>query len=272
MLSGRARHWAHMELKSCNDENYVKAIQASAYDEMKVRMYNATKKSQYYTKMYQTKTQLSSMTPILLQLYIANHIKKISVMTLVSSYIYSDYWLFLLHVFLDREEVSKSRIKLIRNLAIRFQYHHKSPVALLDANHVAEIDHLIISSLIPCVIYILIYKKVSPFFLLVSIFGALASANHYFCHAITHKDKISYKPFQYKLFRTMQNLSLLPTNEHHRKHHTAPHDCNWNFLNGLNTTYTKYISKRKYVKQLFYLTNPVTLSWLSLAQKMIKRK
>merc|ERR1711865_539420 len=94
-------------------------------------------------------------------------------------------------------------------------------------------------------------------------FGAIASANHFFCHAFTHRHDIP------ALYLLGHKFGLLPSPRHHKTHHTAPFDCNWNFLNGLYQLYEPLykVTGESYtaMQMLFYTTNPVSIQLIALA-------
>jgi len=192
------------------------------------------------------------------------------------SYLYCDYWMFLLHIFLDQKKTQKSNLNVISDLSKIFEEHHQDPKTILTENHVTYIKILMLISLFPQLInnyffqnhklYRNVFLLLNYFNLYVSFLGILAAMNHYFCHAITHKNKLVKLNFQFKLFSFFQKMKLLPTNEHHRIHHTPPHQKNWNLLNGLNIFYTKmyFLSNKNYnlLSLLFYTTNPMLISWI----------
>ena len=188
----------------------------------------------------------------------------------ILTYLYTDYWLFILHLFLDQEKNKQAYLKPIRLLADEFQSHHGDPSTIIPTNHVNTLNYLVNLTVLPGIFSTFILKKSLNIFslctLLASILGIIASTNHYYCHAITHKNKLRKITKQYKLFEYCQRLHLLPTNKHHRIHHTPPFDCNWNFLNGNYKLYTWLYNKSgksfNILRALFYTTNPITISWI----------
>lgn len=184
---------------------------------------------------------------------------------LVVSYLYSDYWLWLLHCFLDREENLKSRIPFVSASAQEFQQHHDFPKTVLYGNHIGFIDDLVTGV---AGMGLLLGHWTSPaaklFALGVILFGRLGGLNHFYCHAVTHGYEVP------AFYKNGQNLGLLPTAKHHQMHHTAPHQENWNFLNGLQKAIYEplyFASKSSYLGlfAMFYLCNPIVLQVWAVA-------
>jgi hypothetical protein len=176
---------------------------------------------------------------------------------LVGSYLWADYWLWLLHCYLDREENLKSKVPFVVFSATEFQRHHDFPKEVLGGNHIAFIDDVVtgVSGM-----GLLLGHWTSPAAKLLALgvvlFGRLGGLNHYYCHAVTHGYEV---PAFYKYG---QQWGLLPTPKHHSLHHTAPHQENWNFLNGLQSTIYEplyFASNSSYAAlfALFYVTNPI---------------
>jgi len=171
-----------------------------------------------------------------------------------------DLFLNVFHCYLDIESVTKSKINAIRNLAFEFQDHHNNPKNILVGNHVDSIKYLN-QSILLLSLAINFFAKTSNI-LLFSIYficwGYIAISNHYYCHAITNKyDNIPY------IYVKCQQLGILVSNTHHKVHHRHPHNCNWNFLIGLNNAYEYLYSLTGYnetfIKTIFYIINPVTV-------------
>jgi len=229
-------------------------------------------------------TQRPSYINLIILSYIFYEIKNIFLIDLIIfffSYIYCDYWLFLLHIFLDQLQTTKSSIQFISILAKSFQEHHLDPKAIIDSNHLSDIDKLLLFSNLPCFLYMIFYEitdtnsTLIKFSLFTSILGIIASTNHYYCHAITHKSSLIKLNLQYKIFSFLQKKGFLPTNEYHKIHHIPPHECNWNFLNGNNKflTYLYLLTEKNYglLRLLFYFTNPISITWLYFSTQIIKR-
>lgn len=181
---------------------------------------------------------------------------KTGLYVLVTSYFYCDYWLWMLHCFLDRKENLKALIPDIREFSRKFQEHHDFPAKVLYENHVGEIDDLVSGV---AGMGLLLGYWTSPATKLivcgVTWWGALGGLNHFYCHALAHGYKIP------AFFKYGQQWGLLPTSRHHRIHHTAPHEENWNFLNGLYFIYEPiyYATGSSYwaLWAMFYSCNPI---------------
>jgi hypothetical protein len=151
---------------------------------------------------------------------------------MVSSYLYTDYWLWLLHCFLDREENQTSKISMIKTMAIDFQKHHDKPADLLQGNHLADTGDLItLTAGMGLLLGAWTSAATKLTVLGIILWGAVGGLNHFYCHAITHGYDV---PWQ---FQWGQALGMLPTAQQHKSHHTAPFQSNWNFLNGFHRVY-----------------------------------
>jgi hypothetical protein len=177
---------------------------------------------------------------------------------IVTSYMYCDYWLWMLHCFLDREENLKSVLGPIKVLAQSFQDHHDVPATLLKGNHLGEIEDIV--SLVGAMALILGYWT-SPSTKLImagiSFWGAVGGLNHFYCHAKTHGYQIP------GIVWAGQEYGMLPTPAHHKRHHTSPHQEKWNFLNGLYKFYEFVYkgtgSSYNALFVMFYTCNPVSM-------------
>jgi hypothetical protein len=144
------------------------------------------------------------------------------VFVMAVSYLYCDYWLWLLHCFLDRKENTTSSIGYIKEMAVAFQGHHDFPSKLLTANHLEEIDLLITGTAATGLLLGAWTSPVTKFIVvMVGFWGMLAGANHYYGHAATNRYDIP------ALYKHGQRFGLLPTAKHHKIHHTAPFEENW---------------------------------------------
>lgn len=188
---------------------------------------------------------------------------------LVASYLYTDFWLWLLHCFLDRKECLTSRIPIIAYMAKQFQDHHDVPATVLLENHLGEIDDLCSGVL---GMGLLMGYWTSPatklIFTLVCVWGGLGGLNHFYGHAITHGHEVP------ALYKYGQRWGLLPSAKHHKLHHTAPHEENWNFLNGLNGVLYEpvyFASKSSFAGlfALFYVCNPIVLQVWAVASGIL---
>ena len=180
------------------------------------------------------------------------------------SYLYSDYWLWMLHCFLDRVENLDSKLKFVRCTAEEFQGHHDHPVDILSANHLGEIDDQVLGfSVIGLLLGAWTSAATKFIVVLVCFWGGVGGANHFYGHAMTHG-------YQAPAFYTVgQKWGLLPTSKHHKIHHTAPFDCNWNFLVGLHSLvyeplYFATGSSYKGLAAQFYTLNPGVAQLLAL--------
>ena len=183
------------------------------------------------------------------------------------SYLYCDFWLWLLHCFLDRKENIHSNLQYIKNLAISFQGHHDNPGDILNTNHLSEIDPLVSGvSLTALLLGKWTSSHMKLIMLSVNIWGALGATNHYYGHAITRRYKYPDIP---NLYFYGQKFKLLPTARHHKSHHCAPFEKNWNFLNGLHSLiyeplYFKFNKPYIPLYTLFYLFNPISIQFIML--------
>lgn len=179
-----------------------------------------------------------------------------------TAYVYTDYWLWLLHCFLDRVESQTSKIGIVRSMAIDFQEHHDKPTKLLTQNHLGDIDDLVNMTMATG---LMLGPWTSPrhklFAVSIVVWGALGGLNHFYCHVRTNRYKVPH------FYQFCQDYGLLPTAQHHKNHHTLPFDANWNFLNGFHRVYEAiYFSTGAsyaglYV--LFALSNPMTFqTWV----------
>ena len=174
----------------------------------------------------------------------------------VVPYLYADYWMWMLHCFLDRLENLESRFGLIKTLAISFQHHHDFPGNVLTENHLSETNDVVTM----CAgTGILLGYWTSPDTKLICagicLWGSIGSLNHFYCHAITHGRKVP------PVYKFCHRWCLLPTPLHHKRHHTSPHEENWNFLCGMYKVYEPiyYASGSSYaaLSIMFYTCNPV---------------
>ena len=180
------------------------------------------------------------------------------------SYFYSDWWLWVLHCFLDRTENLKSAVSFIRSAAHDFQDHHSKPRSILRENHLGTTDDLISVS---CAITLLLGLWTPATWKLivdgVALWGSVAALNHVFCHALNGGMKV---PF---FFVLAQAWGLLPSAKHHKTHHTPPFQENWNFLVGFHQVYQLLYkctgSSYAVVAAAFWLTNPAVAQLLILA-------
>lgn len=184
----------------------------------------------------------------------------------ISSYVYCDFWLWMLHCYLDRVENLKS--KLWKTLAEEFQDHHDLPGTVLESNHVESIDALCAAVAITALglgMWTSAFSKI--FYAGVCWWGVVAGMNHYYCHAANHRFEI---PF---VFKAGQQWGMLPSPMHHKIHHTAPFDCNWNFLVGLHPLYEYMYAKsgESYAGLFFffYSCNPVSTQLLAAASSLV---
>ena len=74
-------------------------------------------------------------------------------------------------------------------------------------------------------------------------------------------------------FKYGQRWGMLPTASHHKTHHTAPFEENWNFLNGLHAVlyepaYFATGSSYNGLLVVFYTLNPACIQVLALATSM----
>lgn len=151
------------------------------------------------------------------------------VFVMVVSYLYCDYWLWMLHCFLDRKENLESSIGYVKELATLFQTHHDFPGKLLSNNHLEEIDLLITATAVTGLMLGAWTAPTTKFIVvLVGFWGMLGGANHYYGHAATNRYEIP------AFFKYGQRYGLLCGARHHKVHHTAPFEENWNFLVGLH--------------------------------------
>lgn len=177
---------------------------------------------------------------------------------LVASYVYCDYWLWMLHCFLDRVENLQSRISQVKGFAESFQHHHDKPTTLLQENHLGEIDSLVAGVAATGVLLSLWTSPATKLIMVgVCLWGSLGSLNHFYGHAVTSGYEI---PAFYKYG---QAWGLLPTAKHHKIHHTAPFDVNFNFLNGFyrfyEAVYSGTGSSYAALFAMFYSLNPIVI-------------
>jgi len=183
---------------------------------------------------------------------------------LVASYVYCDYWLWMLHCFLDREENLKSRIPDIKEFATKFQDHHDFPTKVLTENHLGEIDDLVAGVAgMGCLLSYWTSPATKLIVIGVCLWGSLGSLNHFYGHALTNGYQIP------SLYKYGQRWGLLPTAKHHKIHHTSPFQTNWNFLNGFYRLYEAVYfgtgSSYKALFAMFYSCNPIVLQTWALA-------
>jgi len=174
------------------------------------------------------------------------------------SYIYCDYWLWMLHCFLDRKENLQSRIPDIKEFATKFQDHHDHPAKVLQENHLGEIDDLV-SGVAGMGLLMGTWTSPATKLIMVGVcmWGSLGSLNHFYGHALTNGYDIP------ALYKYGQRWGLLPTAKHHKTHHTAPFEMNWNFLNGFYRIYegVYFATGSSYAAlfAMFYTCNPIAL-------------
>lgn len=177
---------------------------------------------------------------------------------LLASYVYCDYWLWMLHCFLDRKENLKSRIAQIAEFAFKFQDHHDRPAAIFLDNHLGETDELI-SGVSGMGLLLGYWTLPSTKLIVVGVcfWGAVGSLNHFYGHAITHSYKVP------PIYTFGQRWGLLPAAKHHKTHHTAPFEENWNFINGFYKVYEAvyFATGSSYwgLFAMFYSCNPIVL-------------
>lgn len=181
---------------------------------------------------------------------------KTGIYVLVASYAYADYWLWMLHCFLDRKENLKSQYSIIKELAESFQQHHDNAATLLAGNHLGEVDAVVMAT---SGTGLLLGAFTSPSTKLIStmicVWGSVAGLNHFYGHARTHFYDVP------AIFKYGQDWGFLPTALHHKIHHTAPFEMNWNFLNGgykaYEAAYFATGSSYTCLMWMFYSCNPM---------------
>jgi len=153
---------------------------------------------------------------------------------LLAGYLYTDFWMWGLHCWLDREENMKSRWSYVKSLAEEFQDHHDHPSDLIGSNHLASIEassFLLIALAYGAAIVVGTSSVAKLAMSSMLLFGSIAGLNHYYCHARNHKLVIP------SLFHRAQDIGLLPSHIFHKRHHTAPFDTNWSFLCGFGKVF-----------------------------------
>ena len=176
----------------------------------------------------------------------------------LSSYIYCDFWLWLLHCFLDRKENLESNLFFIKISAFDFQEHHDIPAKILTENHLSTIDEVIMGTAGTTLLFGYFTGPVIKLFSVgVCVWGSLGCVNHFYCHCITHGKSVPL------IITVAQRMYLLPTSKHHKIHHTVPYETNWNFLVGGHLAYEWLYKKSNHSYKglaiLFYTLNPVML-------------
>lgn len=181
---------------------------------------------------------------------------------IVASYIYCDYWLWMLHCFLDRKENLQSKIPQVVYFATVFQDHHNTPSGVLWENHLGEID-MIVTGVSAMGLAMGMWTSPATKFIVagICVWGSVGSLNHFYGHAITNNYDV---PAFYKYG---QQWGLLPSAKHHKTHHTAPFEMNWNFLSGFYKIYEALYfasgSSLAALAAMFYTCNPVAMQpWL----------
>jgi hypothetical protein len=153
---------------------------------------------------------------------------------LLSGYLHTDMHLATLHMWLDDPAALQSAVPALSRLASEFQHHHACPTDVFHKNHVLSIDGVVRATTLLLLACFWIAKLPSwtlTHFSSVAVWGFVGAANHVAMHARTHGKNVP------RVYRLGQDAGLLMQPCHHKMHHTAPHDCYFSFLQGLNPVY-----------------------------------
>ncbi len=174
-----------------------------------------------------------------------------------------DFTYMQIHHFLDRPDTLTSRFESVRKIAAMFQNHHKRPHQVIEYNHLGDIHHFLLGiSLIGITNYVLTHSFLFlSVYLFLVVFASLCIINHYFNHATSYRVRIHESDvWLYRLCGVLQWIGILPTKEHHHRHHVAPHDCNFGFLVGPSILYEQLITSfdlPAIEAFVFYFCNPI---------------
>jgi len=179
-----------------------------------------------------------------------------------TAYAFTDFYLNVLHMFLDKEENMTHALPQIRVLAESFQEHHSDTTFTFRENHMADIDMLIFTvastfiawSALAWLTRRSLPRSLALWTLLVCLFGELAIYNHSLMHARTHGIGIP------GWARYLQDLGVLPSPTFHRVHHTTFVE-NYAFLVGAGSLYDGIPSRLDYSRlhALFWMAQPHTV-------------
>jgi hypothetical protein len=144
-------------------------------------------------------------------------------LTSAAAYVFTDLYLNVLHMFLDREENLTHTISFVRQLADHFQLHHGDTAFVFVENHMKDIDALVSSLTATLLLWHcvgLCLRRTLPthlyiWTLCVFLLGELAIYNHSAMHARTHGKRIS------SATAALQDWGLLLSAPFHRAHHTT---------------------------------------------------
>jgi hypothetical protein len=158
---------------------------------------------------------------------------------LLGSYISSDFFLWLVHAYVDKEENLQNPLESIRKNAALIRLHHADPGNVLKQGYgFMAIDEIVSDTLTAGIL-------VSPFASTESILHILCSLawhilgvyNHILCHAGSRGFRVP------EWVTVLRRIGVVPTMEYHQAHHDPslpnPHLRNWSFLCGPSLLYER---------------------------------
>jgi len=202
-----------------------------------------------------------------------------------AAYLFADFYMAVLHMFLDHEQNATHSGGLIRDLAECFQQHHAVTTETFTGNHMLDIDFLVSSVIGVAFAWHVIGRclgKDMPHSLylwavFVCVFGELAIFNHSKMHARVHLGGEAIPTWT----RVLQDWGLLLHPAFHRVHHTvfvqnfsflvgfAPYyDAAYRTLQALNpTSYYDDMQVLFWAVQPHTITSLIAVLWITFSAK-----
>jgi hypothetical protein len=185
---------------------------------------------------------------------------------LLGSYVYTDFFTWLQHAYLDKEETLQSPIANVREYAAEFQIHHKNPGGVLEPGAgVAAVGKLVDATATAGILASPVCSTESSLFTLGTIaWGVLAIYNHVLCHAGSRGYRVP------GWVSVLRRLGVVPEMQFHQVHHdptlATPHQQNWSFLCGPSLLYERVFTAAGCpiapLHALIALGNPVSVTAL----------
>jgi hypothetical protein len=184
--------------------------------------------------------------------------------TVLWSYVYTDFFTWLQHAYLDLESNRTSSIPFIREYAQQFQLHHDDPgLVCKPGAGLRAIDGLVQAISITGLLASTANSTDDCAFTLCTIaYGIVAIYNHVLCHAESRDYAVP------AWIHALQRACILPDTTFHQTHHRPDrpdaHHLNWSFLMGpsrlLEKCYKRLEEPEWLLTVLFTTCNPVMVS------------
>ena len=178
------------------------------------------------------------------------------------SYVYTDFFTWLQHAYLDLESSRSSRVPLVRRYAEDFQIHHDDPGSILAPGRgVDSVDELVaLTATSGLLASVWSTTDECAFTVCTIAYGITAIYNHVLCHAESRDYRVPV------WIRALQGMSLVPDMKFHQTHHRSDrpdaHHLHWSFLLGPSRLLEKWyllLGEPPFLPgPLFMACNPVT--------------